>query len=137
MLRSPYAHARIVRIDTSRARALPGVVAVITGEDARALTNPLPAFCAEPVVQYALAVDKVRFAGEAVAAVAAVDRYTAEDAAALIDVEYEPLPVLTDPYEAMKPDAPKIHDTLPGNLVFEKTMSFGDVDGDFARAPRA
>ena len=136
VLRSPHAHARIVRIDTSRARALPGVVAVVTGEDARALTNPLPAFCAEPVVQYALAVDKVRFAGEAVAAVAAVDRYTAEDAAALIDVEYEPLPVLTDPYEAMKAEAPKIHDTLPSNLVFEKTMSFGDVDGDFARAAR-
>ncbi len=136
VLRSPHAHARIARIDTSRARALPGVVAVVTGEDARTLTNPLPAFCAEPVVQYALAVDKVRFAGEAVAAVAAVDRYTAEDAAALIDVEYELLPVLTDPYEAMKPEAPKIHDTLPSNLVFEKTMSFGDVDGEFARAHR-
>jgi carbon-monoxide dehydrogenase large subunit len=136
VLRSLHAHARIARIDTSRARALPGVVAVVTGEDARALTNPLPAFCAEPVVQYALAVDKVRFAGEAVAAVAAVDRYTAEDAAALIDVEYEPLPVLTDPHQAMTAGAPKIHDTLPGNLVFEKTLSFGDVDGDFARAAR-
>jgi carbon-monoxide dehydrogenase large subunit len=136
VLRSPHAHARILRIDASRARALPGVVAVVTGEDARALTNPLPAFCAEPVVQYALAVDKVRFAGEAVAAVAAVDRYTAEDAAALIEVEYEPLPVLTDPHEAMKAGAPRIHETLPGNLVFEKTMSFGDVDGDFGRAHR-
>src|SRR4029453_9180456 len=110
VLRSPHAHARIVRIDTSRARALPGVVAVITGEDARALTNPLPAFGAEPVIQYALAGGKVRFAGEAVAAVAAVDRYTAEDAAALIDVEYEPLPVLTDPYEAMKPGAAIVHE---------------------------
>src|SRR5262245_53501693 len=136
VLKSPHAHARIVRVDTSRARALPGVVAVVTGEDARALTNPLPAFCAEPVVQYALAVDKVRFAGEAVAAVAAVDRYTAEDAAALIDVEWEPLPILTDPFEAMKAGAPTVHDTLPGNLVFEKTMAFCDVDGDFARAAR-
>ena len=136
VLRSPHAHARIVRIDTSRARALPGVAAVVTGEDARALTNPLPAFCAEPVVQYALAVDRIRFAGEAVAAVAAVDRYTAEDAAALIDVEYELLPVVTDPFEAMKPSAPKVHDALPSNLVFEKTMSFGDVEGDFARAQR-
>ena len=96
---------------------------MVTGEDASELTNPLPAFCAEPVAQYALAVDKVRFAGEAVAAVAAVDRYTAEDAAELIDVEYEPLPVLTDPFEAMKPGAPKVHDTLPTNLVFEKTLS--------------
>ena len=63
-------------------------------------------------MQYALAVDKVRYAGEAVAAVAAIDRYTAEDAAALIDVEYEHLPVLTDPLEAMKPGAPKVHDNL-------------------------
>jgi carbon-monoxide dehydrogenase large subunit len=136
VLRSSQAHARIVRIDTSRARALPGVFAVITGDDARELSNPLPAFCAEPVVQYALAVDKVRYAGEAVAAVAAVDRYTAEDAVGLIDVEYAPLPVLTDPIEAMKPGAPKVHDTLPSNLAFEKTLSFGDVEGGFASADR-
>ncbi|HEX6212491.1 MAG TPA: xanthine dehydrogenase family protein molybdopterin-binding subunit, partial [Methylomirabilota bacterium] len=136
VLRSPQAHARIVSIDTSRARALPGVFAVITGEDAKELSNPLPAFCAEPVVEYALAVDKVRYAGEAVAAVAAVDRYAAEDAAALIDVEYAPLPVLTDPLEAMKPGAPTVHDTLPSNLVFEKTMTFGDVAGAFASAHR-
>ena len=85
---------------------------MVTGEDAAELTNPLPAFCAEPVVQYALAVDKVRFVGEAVAAVAAVDRYTAEDAVALIDVEYELLPVVTDPFEAMKPGAAKLHEPL-------------------------
>lgn len=136
VLRSPHAHARILRIDTTRARALPGVHGVVTGEDARQLSNPLPAFCAEPVVQYALAVEKVRYAGEAVAAVAAVDRYTAEDALALIDVQYEPLPVLTDPFEAMKAEAPKVHENLPGNLVFEKTLTFGDVAGDFARADR-
>jgi carbon-monoxide dehydrogenase large subunit len=136
VLRSPHPHARIVRIDTSRARALPGVFAVVTGEDAREMTNPLPAFCAEPVVQHALAVDKVRFVGEAVAAVAAVDRYTAEDAAALIEVEYEPLPVAADPFEAMKPGAAKLHDALPSNLAFEKTLSFGDVAGDFASADR-
>jgi carbon-monoxide dehydrogenase large subunit len=136
VLRSPMAHARIVRIDTSRARALPGVYAVITGEDARELSNPLPAFCAEPVVEYALAVDKVRYAGEAVAAVAATDRYTAEDALALIDVEYEPLEVLSDPFAAMQPDAPKVHENLASNLVFEKTLTFGDPDADFASADR-
>ncbi len=136
VLRSPMGHARIARIDTSKAKALPGVLAVVTGEDARELTNPVPAFCAEPVVEYALAVDKVRYAGEAVAAVAAVDRYTAEDAVALIEVEYEPLPVVTDPFEAMKPDAPKVHENLPNNLVFEKTLNFGDVAGDFAAADR-
>jgi carbon-monoxide dehydrogenase large subunit len=136
VLRSPHPHARIARIDTSRARALPGVFAVVTGEDAKEMTNPLPAFCAEPVVQYCLAVEKVRFAGEAVAAVAAVDRYTAEDAVALIDVEYERLPVVTDPFEAMKPSTAKLHDPLPSNLAFEKTLSFGDVAGDFAAADR-
>ena len=136
VLRSPHPHARIKRIDTSRARALAGVFAVVTGEDAKELTNPLPAFCAEPVVQYALAVDRVRFVGEAVAAVAAVDRYTAEDATALIDVEYEPLPVVTDPFEAMKPTTAKLHDPLPSNLAFEKTLTFGDVAGDFASADR-
>ena len=136
VLRSPHPHAVITRIDTSRARALPGVFAVVTGEDAAEMTNPLPAFCAEPVVQYALAVGKVRFVGEAVAAVAAVDRYTAEDAVALIDVEYEPLPVVTDPFEAMKPGAAIVHEPLGSNLAFEKTLSFGDVDGDFAAADR-
>src|SRR5262249_58845538 len=115
VLRSPPPAGRIARIDPSRARALPGVFAVATGEDAKEMTNPLPAFCAEPVVQYCLAVDKVRFVGEAVAAVAAGDRYTAEDAGALIDVEYEPLPLVTDPFEAMKPDAIKVHDPLPSN----------------------
>jgi carbon-monoxide dehydrogenase large subunit len=136
VLRSPVAHARIARIDTSKALALPGVFAVVTGEDARELTNPLPAFCAEPVVEYAMAVDKVRYAGEAVAAVAAVDRYRAEDALALIEVDYEPLPILADPFDAIKPEAPKVHENLPSNLVFEKTMTFGDVDGDFASADR-
>src|SRR5262249_7673777 len=81
-LRSPHPHARIKRIDTTPARALPGVFAVVTGEDAKELTGPLPAFCAEPVVQYALAVDKVRFVGEAVAAAAAGDPCTTQRPAA-------------------------------------------------------
>jgi CO/xanthine dehydrogenase Mo-binding subunit len=136
VLRSPHAHARIVRIDASKARALPGVYAVITSDEVKEHLNPVPAFCAEPVVEYPLAVDKVRYAGEAVAAVAAVDRYRAEDAVALIEVEYEPLPIVGDPFAALETDAPKVHDNLDGNLVFEKTMSFGDVAGDFAAAER-
>src|SRR5436190_20294351 len=98
VLRSPHAHARILRVDTSKAQALPGVFAVITGQDIARLTNPLPRFCPEEVVEYALAVDKVRYAGEGVAA---VDRYRAEDALALIEVEYEPLPPVVDPYAAL------------------------------------
>jgi CO/xanthine dehydrogenase Mo-binding subunit len=136
VLRSPHAHARIVRIDASRARALPGVYAVITSDEVKEHLNPVPAFCAEPVVEYPLAVDKVRYAGEAVAAVAAVDRYRAEDALALIEVEYEPLPIVGDPFAALETDAPKVHDNLDSNLVFEKTLSFGDVAGDFAAAER-
>jgi carbon-monoxide dehydrogenase large subunit len=136
VLRSPIAHARIVRIDISRARSLPGVFAVITGDDARNLSNPAPAFCAEPVVEYAMAVNKVRYAGEAVVAVAAVDRYTAEDALALVEVEYDPLPVVNDPFDAMRPEASKVHENLPSNVVFDKTLTFGDPDADFASADR-
>ncbi|MDP8923980.1 MAG: xanthine dehydrogenase family protein molybdopterin-binding subunit [Chloroflexota bacterium] len=136
VLRSPHAHARIVRIDTSEALKVPGVVAVLTGQDATKYVDPMPAFCAEPVKQHAIAIDTVRFGGEAVAAVAATSRYAAEDACARIDVEYEVLPPLNDPFEAMKPEAPRLHDTLESNVVFERTLSFGDVAGDFARADR-
>ena len=75
MLRSPHAHARIVSIDTSAARALPGVVAVLTGAEALTHVNTMTSFCAEPVPQHAVAVDKVRYPGEAVASVAATDRF--------------------------------------------------------------
>jgi CO/xanthine dehydrogenase Mo-binding subunit len=136
VLRSPYAHARITRIDTSRAKALPGVVAVVTGKEAAELAGPVPAFCAEPVVQHAIAVDKARFAGEAVAAVAAVDRYVAEDAVDLIEVEWEPLAVVSDVEQALRPGAPLVHEGLGTNLVFGRTLTFGDVKGDFARAER-
>ena len=108
VLRSPHAHARIVSASTRAGRARCRASSRWSpARTPRSLTNPLPAFCAEPVVQYALAVDKVRFAGEAVAAVAAVDRYTAEDAAALIDVEYEPLPVAHRPVRGDEAGAPR------------------------------
>jgi len=134
VLRSPYAHARIVRIDTSAAKKLPGVHAVLTGREATEVLDPLPAFCAEPVVEHAIAVDKVRYAGEAVVAVAAESRYIAEDALELVQIEWEPLPPVIDVLEAMKPDAPKVHENLPSNVVYEHVFTFGDVDGDFARA---
>src|SRR5579884_1788617 len=134
VLRSPYAHARIVSIDTSAARALPGVYAVLTGREALEVIDPVPAFCAEPVVERAMAVEKVRYAGEAVVAVAAESRYIAEDALELVQIEWDPLPPVIDVLEAMKPDAPKVHENLPSNLVYEHVFTFGDVDGDFARA---
>jgi CO/xanthine dehydrogenase Mo-binding subunit len=134
VLRSPHANARIRSIDTSRAKALPGVVAVLTGADAAELIEPMTAFCAEPVPQHAIAVERVRFPGEAVAAVAATSRYIAEDACALIDVDYEVLPAIVDPVAAMDASAPLVHDTLDSNVVFQRTIDFGEVGADFARA---
>jgi len=134
VLRSPYAHARIVSIDTSAAKKLPGVHAVLTGSEAIEIIDPVPAFCAEPVVERAIAVDKVRYAGEAVVAVAAESRYIAEDALELVQIDWEPLPPVIDLLAAMEPDAPKVHENLPSNVVYNQVFTFGDVDGDFARA---
>jgi carbon-monoxide dehydrogenase large subunit len=136
VLRSPYPHARIRSIDTSEAKKLPGVAAVLTGRDATAIIDPVPAFCAEPVVEHAIAVDKVRYVGEAVVAVAAESRYIAEDALELVQIEWEPLPPVIDVLEAMKPGAPLVHENLASNVVYDHTFIFGDVEGDFARADR-
>lgn len=134
VLRSPHAHARIRSIDTSAARALPGVVCVLTGPEALEHTGPMAAFCAEPVPQTAIATEKVRYPGEAVAVIAAIDRYIAEDARALIVVDYEVLEPVVDPIAAMEPDATRVHDTLDSNVVFHRSLDFGDVEGDLARA---
>jgi CO/xanthine dehydrogenase Mo-binding subunit len=134
VLRSPHAHARIRSIDASAARALPGVVCVLTGAEALEHINPMAAFCAEPVPQTAIATEKVRYPGEAVAVVAATDRYIAEDARALIEVDYEVLEPVVDPIAAMTPEAARVHDTLDSNVVFHRSLDFGDVEGDFARS---
>src|SRR5579859_8014246 len=124
ILRSPYAHARILSIDTSEAAKLDGVAAVLTYHDLTVATNPLPLLIPHPALthphtQYALAKEVVRYVGEAVALVVAVDRYVAEDALALIEVEYEPLPVISpDRLEvAIAPDAPLIHEDTPQNIA--------------------
>lgn len=124
VLRSPYAHAKIVSIDTSKAKAHPGVVAVFTGEDMADL-NPLPCAWQAGRVQNnvntprALAVGEVHFAGDAIALVLAEDRYVARDACDLIDVEYEPLPVVVDARKATEPGAPQLHENAPNNIVME------------------
>ncbi len=106
VLRSPHPHARILRIDAGKARRMPGVSAVVTGED-------FPGMVGVTVQdQKFLARDKVRFVGDAVAAVAAVDSETAEECLALIQVEYEPLPALLDPLEAMKTQEVLVHENL-------------------------
>ncbi len=121
VVRSPHAHARIVRLDTARARALPGVVAVYVAADLGPRNGPLPLLIPHDDLQhgrtqYALAVDKVRHVGEAVAFVVAADRYVAEDAAELVEVEYAPLPAVHDLEQAVTAGSPRVHDDVPGNV---------------------
>ena len=135
-LRSSHAHARIVAIDTSRARALPGVYGVITGADL-----PRVKFGILPVSQdeEALCVEKVRMVGDAVAAVAAIDEETAERACELIDVEYEPLPALMSIEAALAHPEVRIHEYGDGPNVHKNvSLQFGDVEAAFATSrPRA
>jgi CO/xanthine dehydrogenase Mo-binding subunit len=136
VLRSPHAHARITQIDTAAALAAPGVHAVITGAQAAELCDPLPDFGPDPAKHTwrCLAVDKVRYVGEGVAVAVADSRYLAEDALALIDVDYEPLPVLVDPEQALLAGAALVHEDLGSNCAYERTFQFGEVDRDFAEA---
>ena len=139
VLRSPYAHAHITGIDASEARALPGVFDVITGQDLAAVATEQPIIW-HPIPDqrmprsHALAVDRVRWSGQAVAAVAAVNRYVAEDALALINVEYEPLPVVANLDAALAEGAPKLYDDWPDNISGTLTYEFGDAAGAFAEA---
>jgi CO/xanthine dehydrogenase Mo-binding subunit len=136
MLRSPFAHARIKRIDTSKARAMPGVICVVTGREFAETTGPTVTFSSPPVVQLAIAVEKVRHVGEVVAAVVAEDRYLAEDALELIEVEYEELPVVADieQQEHARGDAVLHPERGESNVAMDRTFTFGPVDADFARA---
>lgn len=131
ILRSPFAHARIARIDTQRAMKLPGVKAVVTGEDTAKVKYGVISRSAKYMDEYPLAVDKVRFVGEEVAAVAALDPDVALAALDLIAVEYEELPAVFTPEEAMKPGAPQIHDHAPGNISREFHIHEGDVEKGF------
>ncbi|MFC6092323.1 xanthine dehydrogenase family protein molybdopterin-binding subunit [Saccharothrix lopnurensis] len=140
VLRSTLPHARVVRVDTTAAAAHPGVFGVVTGADVRAAV-----VARQPVVWwpdpgapipsgYPLAVDAVRYPGQGVAAVAAVDRATAEDAAELIEVEYEPLPAVTTVEQALAPGAPRLHEDLPDNVGARVLVEKGDVAAAFAEA---
>ncbi|HXG76886.1 MAG TPA: xanthine dehydrogenase family protein molybdopterin-binding subunit [Gaiellaceae bacterium] len=122
VLRSPLAHARIVRLDPSRALEHPGVVGVLTGADVVALSRPFPAGIDSPVPQYAAAHEVVRYAGEPVAVVVARDRYVAEDALELVDVEYEALPPVLDPVAAAE----------TGACVSDRSFAYGDVEAALA-----
>jgi aerobic carbon-monoxide dehydrogenase large subunit len=141
VLRSPHGHARLRRIDTSRAKSAPGVVAVFTGADTESALKCIPCAWLLPnaglnVSPYrAMAIDVVRYVGDAVAVVVAESDYQAYDALELIEVDYEPLPAVVDPEKAAAAGAPQLHQEAPGNLAFHWTVEGGDVNAAFASAP--
>lgn len=138
-VRSAHAHARIRRIDTAAAKAMPGVLAVITGEDIRHELKSMPVPVVVPALParypkfWPLAVDKVKFHGEPVAAVIATDRYLAEDAAEAIEVEYEALPYVGNPEAARAVGAPKVHEDWPDNEIFSLNFTGGTTEEEVAR----
>jgi CO/xanthine dehydrogenase Mo-binding subunit len=152
VLRSPYAHARITRIEKSKAEALAGVAVVLTGADVAKMPGVDPHFGPAFRDQPILAVEKVCFIGDPVVAVAAVDRRTAEDALQFVEVEYEPLPGVFDVLEAVKPEAPLVHEQhrpakafadlahvkagQKSNICYHFKLRTGDVEKAFAEADR-
>src|SRR5690242_19613953 len=137
-VRSPMAHARITSVDLSASKTVPGVIAAFSGADFADEQGSLP--CAWPVTEDIvipahppMAVDEVRYVGEAVAVVVARDRYTAADAAGLVDVSYEPLPPVLDMRTALDEGSPKVHEA--GNKSFEWNFANGDLDAAFRDAP--
>ena len=138
-VRSPHAHARIKNIATAEAKKAPGVVAVVTGAELAKVITPwvgvlthLKGIKSAP--QYAIAVERACWQGEAVCAVVARSRAQAEDACAMVGVEYEVLPVVTDAETALDAATPVIHPELGDNLTFERALNAGDVDMGFAEA---
>ena len=134
-LRSPHAHADIISIDVSQAMRSRGVVAVLHGEDIRAMTSSLVVGVKAPVECWPMAVGRVRYVGEPVAIVVASDRYRAEDAVDLIDVRYAVRPAVVDPRAALTAEAPVLHDGFGGNVASDRSFRYGDPDGAFASAP--
>ncbi|PXY22876.1 xanthine dehydrogenase family protein molybdopterin-binding subunit [Prauserella muralis] len=134
IVRSPHPHARIRGVDLTRARRHPGVAAVVGPEEVAAELKPFPLAVKTPMPYYPTAVGRTRFVGEPVAVVVAADRYLAEDAAELVDVDYEPLPHVTDIEAALGADAPLLHEEAADNVATDRTFTFGDVSEVFATA---
>ena len=131
ILRSPLAHAKVLHVDTSRAEKLPGVKGVVTGRD---IPDRLYGIVPKARDEYALAKDKVRYIGDDVAAVCAIDPEVAEEAIELIKVDYEELPAVFDPLDAIKEGAPLVHDNTPNNISMSIRKEFGDVKKGFAES---
>ena len=133
-VRSERAHAKIININTEKAKSLPGIISVVTGQDIKDKILPLP----QPVVQpglpanfpkhWPLAVDKVKFHGEPVAAIVAKNKYIAADAIELVEITYDDLPYIGDPEKALKNDSPIVHEGWENNLIFEMTLTGGDTE---------
>lgn len=138
ILRSPFAHARIVSIDAHTAASLPGVYLVVSGaevhQECPLLHTEFGAADVHSPDRPLLAVDKARFAGEGVLAVVAENRYRAEDAVEQIDIEWEPLEAVLDERTAFADGTPLVHDSVPGNCYTHRQVAFGDVEGALARA---
>jgi len=136
LVRSPYAHARITRVDVSKAAAAPGVVCTLTGAELPSISHPFPEIgpgAGQKVEDYALAINKVRYQGEPVAAVVAESRHAAEDAAELVEVDYDPLPVVMTPEDALQSDS-LLHDEAGTNRMWHDVFEFGEVDKAFQEA---
>jgi 2-furoyl-CoA dehydrogenase large subunit len=133
-LRSPHAHAEIRAIDTDKAKAHPGVYAVLTGEDVASLTNSLVVGVKADVECWPMARDRVRYVGEPVVLVVAESRYIAEDALDLVEIAYETLPPVMDPRAVLADDAPVLHPSLGTNLINERSFRYGNPEAAFEAA---
>ncbi|MGH7399993.1 MAG: xanthine dehydrogenase family protein molybdopterin-binding subunit, partial [Candidatus Rokuibacteriota bacterium] len=144
-VRSPHAHARVRGIKTSAALGHPGVVAVVTGQDLKPHCAPIPSATASAEggaagevklgrQHYPLSVDRVRYVGEPVAAVIGTSAEAAADAAALVEVDWEPLPAVADAFAAMAKGAPQLFDDASGNIEHTNTIKAGDPDAAFQAA---
>lgn len=133
ILRSPHAHAVIRSIDTIAAARAPGVAAVLTAADVTKLSAPLAVGVRVPIQCWPIAVERVRYVGEPVAVIVATDRYLAEDALELVEVDYEPLPALVEPLGALSSKV-LLHDALKSNVVSDRSFRYGDPAEAFAKA---
>src|SRR3954463_5421708 len=128
ILRSPHAHARIMSVRLDAARKAPGVAAVLSGADVTALSASLVAGVKAPIACWPIAIERVRYVGEPVAIVVAADRYLAEDALELIEVDYQPLPVVMHPRDALDADKPALHEGLGGNIASDRSFRYGEPE---------
>jgi 2-furoyl-CoA dehydrogenase large subunit len=136
ILRSPHGHADILGIDCSAALALPGVRAVLTGQDVAGWSSPFAVGVKQPMEHWSIAIERARYVGEPVAVVMAESRYLAEDALDLIKVEYRQLPAVVDPELALEEGAPVLHDAVGSNMVNERHFSYGEPQAAFKAAAR-